>query len=66
MTGGPTPVPIDNIRRLTNRFTGRLGACIAEELYLRGGKVKLIHGQSSYTLLLAIFPTKLLLPMMNI
>jgi phosphopantothenoylcysteine decarboxylase / phosphopantothenate---cysteine ligase len=49
VTGGPTPVPIDNIRRLTNRFTGRLGACIAEELYLRGAKVKLIHGQGSYS-----------------
>ena len=49
VTGGPTPVPIDNIRRLTNRFTGRLGAYIAEELYLRGAKIKLIHGQGSYT-----------------
>lgn len=49
VTGGPTPVPIDNIRRLTNRFTGRLGACIAEELYLRGAKVSLIHGQGNYT-----------------
>ena len=49
VTGGPTPVPVDNIRRLTNRFTGRLGTCIAEELYLRGAKVKLIHGQGSYT-----------------
>ena len=49
VTGGPTPVPIDNIRRLTNRFTGRLGGCIAEELYLRGAKVSLIHGQGSYT-----------------
>ncbi len=49
VTGGPTPVAIDNIRRLTNRFTGKLGTCIAEELYLRGAKVKLIHGQSSYT-----------------
>jgi phosphopantothenoylcysteine decarboxylase / phosphopantothenate---cysteine ligase len=49
VTGGPTPVPIDNIRRLTNRFTGRLGACIAQELYLRGAKVKLIHGQGSYS-----------------
>lgn len=49
VTGGPTPVPIDNIRLLTNRFTGRLGACIAEELYLRGAKVKLIHGQGSYS-----------------
>ena len=49
VTGGPTPVPIDHIRRLTNRFTGRLGAYIAEELYLRGAKVKLIHGIGSYT-----------------
>ncbi|MEN9520110.1 MAG: hypothetical protein RLZZ381_2698, partial [Cyanobacteriota bacterium] len=49
VTGGPTPVPIDHIRRLTNRFTGKLGACIAEELYLRGAKVKLIHGQGSYS-----------------
>ena len=49
VTGGPTPVPIDNIRRLTNRFTGRLGACIAEELYFRGAKVKLIHGQGSFS-----------------
>jgi phosphopantothenoylcysteine decarboxylase / phosphopantothenate---cysteine ligase len=49
VTGGPTPVPIDNIRRLTNRFTGRLGACIAEELYLRGANVKLIHGEGSYS-----------------
>ena len=49
VTGGPTPVPIDNIRRLTNRLTGRLGAYIAKELYLRGAKVKLIHGQGSYS-----------------
>ena len=49
VTGGPTPVPIDSIRRLTNRFTGKLGTCIAEELYLRGAKIKLIHGQGSYS-----------------
>ena len=49
VTGGPTPVPIDNVRRLTNRFTGRLGTAIAEELYLRGAKVKLIHGTGSYS-----------------
>ncbi|MGF1588661.1 MAG: bifunctional phosphopantothenoylcysteine decarboxylase/phosphopantothenate--cysteine ligase CoaBC [Pleurocapsa sp.] len=49
VTGGPTPVPVDNIRRLTNRFTGKLGTCIAEELYLRGAKVKLIQGQGSYS-----------------
>ncbi len=49
VTGGPTRVPIDNVRLLTNRFTGRLGAYITEELYLRGAKVKLIHGQGSYS-----------------
>ena len=49
VTGGPTPVAVDNIRRLTNRFTGKLGTCIAEELYLRGAKVRLIHGQGSYS-----------------
>ena len=38
VTGGATPVPIDNVRRITNRFTGRLGIEIAHELYLRGGK----------------------------
>jgi phosphopantothenoylcysteine decarboxylase/phosphopantothenate--cysteine ligase len=48
VTGGATPVPIDNVRILTNRFTGRLSGWIAEELYLRGAKVKLIRGQGSY------------------
>lgn len=48
VTGGPTPVPIDNVRRLTNRFSGRLGATITEELYLRGADVDLIHGEGSY------------------
>ncbi|ACK73180.1 phosphopantothenoylcysteine decarboxylase/phosphopantothenate/cysteine ligase [Gloeothece citriformis PCC 7424] len=48
VTGGPTPVPIDNVRRLTNRFTGKLGAIITEELYLRGADVHLIHGEGSY------------------
>ncbi len=48
ITGGPTPVPIDNIRRLTNHFTGRLGAKISEKLYLKGADITLIHGESSY------------------
>jgi phosphopantothenoylcysteine decarboxylase/phosphopantothenate--cysteine ligase len=48
VTGGPTPVPIDSVRRLTNCFTGKLGACLAEELYLRGADVQLIHGEGSY------------------
>ena len=48
ITGGPTPVPIDNVRRITNRFTGKLGVEIAHQLYLRGANVCLIHGQGSY------------------
>lgn len=42
VTGGPTPVPIDAVRRITNRFTGRLGVLIAEELTLRGAEAQLI------------------------
>ena len=49
VTGGTTPVPIDNVRRITNCFTGRLGGYIAEELHLRGAAVKLICGEGGYT-----------------
>lgn len=48
VTGGPTPVPIDNVRRITNRFRGRLGICIAEELYLRGANSLLVHGDGAF------------------
>ena len=48
-TGGPTPVPIDGVRRLTNIFTGELGSRIAEELYLRGANVEHVHGLSSFS-----------------
>lgn len=48
VTGGPTPVPIDNVRRIVNRFRGRLGALVCEELYLRGADVHLIHGDGAY------------------
>lgn len=48
VTGGPTPVPIDNVRRIVNRFRGQLGVKILEELYLRGADVLLIHGDGGY------------------
>lgn len=48
VTGGPTPVPVDAIRRLTNRFSGRLGEALAEELTLRGAAVDWIHGRSGW------------------
>lgn len=47
VTGGPTPVPIDGVRRITNRFRGRLGIRIAEELYMRGADAHLIHGDGA-------------------
>ncbi len=49
VTGGPTPVFLDDVRRITNKFTGRLGADIAQALYARGANVHLIHGQSTFT-----------------
>jgi phosphopantothenoylcysteine decarboxylase / phosphopantothenate---cysteine ligase len=44
VTGGPTPVPVDSVRRLTNKFTGQLGVAIADELYLRGADTLLVLG----------------------
>ena len=49
VTGGPTPVPIDSVRILTNRFTGKLGTAIADELTLRGADVKFILGKTGLT-----------------
>lgn len=49
VTGGPTPVPLDGVRRITNIFTGELGSRIAEELHLRGADVHLVHGISPWT-----------------
>lgn len=47
VTGGPTPVPIDSVRLITNRFTGTLGVEIAKEIHLRGADVRLVHGGSA-------------------
>ena len=47
VTGGPTPVPIDAVRRLVNRFSGRLATAIAEELLLRGAEPQLLLGEGS-------------------
>jgi phosphopantothenoylcysteine decarboxylase/phosphopantothenate--cysteine ligase len=48
VTGGPTPVAIDSVRRITNRFRGTLGTLIAEELWLRGAEALLILGGGAY------------------
>ena len=46
VTAGPTPVKIDNVRRMTNKFSGKLGIEIANELYLRGADVMLYQSYS--------------------
>ena len=48
VTGGPTPVPLDSVRRITNRFRGTLGAKVAQELHLRGAAVRLVLGGGAY------------------
>lgn len=48
VTAGPTPVPIDNVRRIVNRFRGRLGAGVAEELIWRGAEAELILGDGAW------------------
>lgn len=44
VTGGPTPVPIDGVRRIVTRFTGGMGVAIAAELYHRGAEALLVLG----------------------
>ncbi|PVH28433.1 phosphopantothenoylcysteine decarboxylase [Pararhodobacter oceanensis] len=48
VTAGPTPVPIDGVRRIVNRFRGRLGAQIAEELTWRGAEAELVLGDGAW------------------
>ncbi|WFE75234.1 phosphopantothenoylcysteine decarboxylase [Roseinatronobacter sp. S2] len=48
VTAGPTPVPIDGVRRIVNRFRGRLGADIAEELTWRGADAELLLGDGAW------------------
>lgn len=46
VTGGPTPIKIDDIRRLTNCFSGKLGITIAKNLFLSGADVMLLQSAS--------------------
>jgi phosphopantothenoylcysteine decarboxylase/phosphopantothenate--cysteine ligase len=48
VTGGPTPVPIDGVRRITGKFRGQLGAAIHEELLRRGADSRLILGDGGW------------------
>ena len=47
ITAGPTWIPIDNVRVITNVFKGTLGFIIAKEAVARGARVTLLLGPSS-------------------
>lgn len=44
VTAGPTIAPIDPVRFITNRSTGKMGYTIAKEARNRGANVTLISG----------------------
>ena len=46
VSAGPTYEPIDPVRFIGNRSTGKMGICIAEELANQGANVELVLGPS--------------------
>jgi len=44
ITSGPTSVPIDEMRVITNRSTGEMGRLIANALVAKGARVTLLEG----------------------
>ncbi len=44
VTGGPTPEPIDPVRVITNRSSGKMGVALAEVAAALGAEVMFIHG----------------------
>lgn len=50
VTAGPTEEPIDPVRVLTNRSSGKMGYAIAEALYMAGANVILVSGPVSISL----------------
>jgi phosphopantothenoylcysteine decarboxylase/phosphopantothenate--cysteine ligase len=49
VTAGPTEEPIDAVRFISNRSTGKMGVALAEAALDRGAEVTLIHGPISVT-----------------
>ncbi len=45
VTAGGTEAPIDPVRSITNRSSGKMGIAIARALQERGAKVTLVHGR---------------------
>ncbi len=50
VTAGGTAEPIDPVRYIGNRSSGRMGVAVAEAALARGARVTLIHGQTSVPL----------------
>ena len=44
ITTGPTREPIDPVRFITNRSSGKMGVSIVREAFCRGAEITLIHG----------------------
>jgi phosphopantothenoylcysteine decarboxylase / phosphopantothenate---cysteine ligase len=44
VTAGPTEEPIDPVRMITNRSSGKMGYAIAEALFMEGANVHLVSG----------------------
>lgn len=53
VTAGPTIEYIDNVRVITNKSSGKMGAAIAKEAQKRGAEVTLVYGLGT-----AILPSK--------
>ncbi len=47
ISAGPTREPVDPVRYLGNRSSGRMGFALADEARRRGAEVVLVHGPSS-------------------
>lgn len=47
LTGGPVPAQLDDVRQITNKFSGALSVCLARELLLRGAEVEFILGAAT-------------------
>lgn len=47
ITAGPTRAPLDAVRYITNKGTGRTGAAMAEEAIGRGAHITFVYGRPS-------------------
>lgn len=48
ISAGPTLEPIDAVRFISNRSSGKMGVALAEEAFRRSHNVKVVHGPMQY------------------